>query len=180
MKTLKVIYLCAREHRLKPIEGVKVTYNDIDPRFGCDLVGDCMDVKLRKYDILIATPPCNYWSKANYAREYSTVAQATKHLLPELLEKFRMSCKPFIIENVDNINLMRRNFVADRYFWFRNAHHIYWSNCINTLFCSDFFWKGNKSKLQYGHRDNNEAVDYVLNEWLASTVRYIRECNGYE
>lgn len=179
MKTLKVIYLCAREHRLKPIEGVEVIYNDIDPRFGCDLVGDCMDVKLRKYDILIATPPCNYWSKANYRREFSKVAQATKHLLPDLLMRFEVSGKPYIIENVDNMNLMIREFNASRYPWFRNGHHIYFSNLINTLWSKDFICPM-KQELPQGHRDNNEAVDYVLNEWLASTVRYIRECNGYE
>lgn len=167
---IKVVYLCARDHRLGVPSNVKVWYNDI-----CvyakplDFECDCLDVDLTPFDILIATPPCNYWSKANYRRNRSAVALATKHLLPTLLQKFEATGKPFIIENVDNINLMEREFQATKHYWFRHCHHVYFTNRMSCLFD-----KGPltflKYKMSQGHRDGNPSVDYVLNTWLRSVL----------
>lgn len=55
---MKGIYLCAfyANHPQADLD-----YQD---RFiERDIGGDCLDVKLDRYDYIIATPPCNYWSR---------------------------------------------------------------------------------------------------------------------
>ena len=76
---MKGIYLCAKNHR---ISGVNLDYNDIEPFPGITHCCSCEEIDLTKYDYIIATPPCNYYSRANYRRETSKIAQETKHLLP--------------------------------------------------------------------------------------------------
>lgn len=73
---------------------------------GRDLSGDMLSVDLEPYDLLIATPPCNYYSRGNYRRETSEYSQKTKHLLPEVIKLFKETGKPFIVENVINKPLM--------------------------------------------------------------------------
>ena len=46
-----------------------LTYQDINGER--DIDGDMLDCDLTPYDYVIATPPCNYWSKANYRRNES-------------------------------------------------------------------------------------------------------------
>ena len=81
-----------------------VIYNDY--LVPSDLNCDMLEVDLAPFDILIASPPCNYYSRANYRRDTSSYALSTKHLLPCILEKFIQADKPFIIENVLNKRLM--------------------------------------------------------------------------
>lgn len=61
-----------------------------------------LDVNLSPYDYIIATPPCNWWSKANPYYKKSTYSLSTKHLLPDTIIKLGSQNKPFIIENVIN------------------------------------------------------------------------------
>ena len=75
--TMKGIYLAAFRARHP---NYNIIYQDINPRCKCDLVGDMLDVNLTEYDFIIATPPCNYWSRANYRREVSEYSRKTKHL----------------------------------------------------------------------------------------------------
>lgn len=93
----KIIYLASFRAILK---FKNVTYQDI--KENRDIKGCMLDVELKDYDILVATPPCNYYSKANYRRENSDYSQKTKHLLPAILKKFIETGKPFIVENVRN------------------------------------------------------------------------------
>lgn len=65
-----------------------------------DIGGDMMEVDLSPYDFIIATPPCNWWSRANYRRNTSPYALQTKHLLPDILRKLCQQDKPWIVENV--------------------------------------------------------------------------------
>lgn len=51
-----------------------------------DLGGDMLDVDLSSYDFIIATPPCNYWSRCNYRRDISDYSLKTKHLLPGIIK----------------------------------------------------------------------------------------------
>lgn len=69
---LKVIYLASGRAKLKY---PNVVYNDYKEKR--DLVCDMMQVDLSDYDILVATPPCNWYSRANHSRETSTYAQET-------------------------------------------------------------------------------------------------------
>ena len=93
----KVIYLASGRAKLNY---KNVVYNDCKEKR--DLICDMMTVDLNNYDILIATPPCNYYSRANNSRETSKYALETKHLLPDILDKFIKTGKPFIVENVRN------------------------------------------------------------------------------
>lgn len=103
---MKGIYLCARKARH---DKYNIVYNDIDPRFNCDIIEDCTKIDLKNYDYIIATPPCNYWSICNYRRETSKYAQLTKHLLKYCIEECIKLNKPFIVENVRNAPLFKQN-----------------------------------------------------------------------
>lgn len=72
---MKGIYLAAFRARHP---NYNIVYQDINPRCKCDLQGDMLEVELKDYDFIIATPPCNYWSRANYRRETSEYAQKNK------------------------------------------------------------------------------------------------------
>ena len=103
MLVKKVIYLAAGRAKLKyPF----VVYNDY--KLKRDLICDMMSVNLNDYDILIATPPCNYYLRANSMRETSKYALETKHLLPDIIDKFIKTGKPFIVENVRNEPFFKR------------------------------------------------------------------------
>lgn len=123
---MKVIYLAAGRAKLNYDS---VIYNDIkEKRDNCE---DMLAVDLSDYDILIATPPCNYYSRANNARETSEYALKTKHLLPEIIDKFIKTGKPFIVENVRNdplfLKLKLYNFPC---FVYKHGRHTYWTNVL--------------------------------------------------
>lgn len=122
----KVIYLASGRAKLNY---PNVVYNDY--KENRDLVCDMMDVDLGDYDILIATPPCNYYSRANYCRETSTYAQETKHLLPDIIDKFIKTGKPFIVENVRNAPLFQKLGLYNKScLVYIHGRHTYWTNCL--------------------------------------------------
>lgn len=88
-------------------------YNDIVPCYHNNIICDMLAVDLDNYDFIIATPPCNYYSRANWRRNTSEYSLKTKHLLPDIIEKCSISGKPFIIENVRNYNLFRKEGIID-------------------------------------------------------------------
>ena len=104
-----------------------LVYQDIDGKR--DIGGDMMEVDLAEYDYIIATPPCNYYSRANYRRETSAYAQATKHLLPSILNKLIALGKPFIVENVKNKRIFKEIGLLDLpCYIYLIGRHTYWSN----------------------------------------------------
>lgn len=123
---LKVIYLaCGRAKLNYP----NVVYNDYKEKR--DLVCDMMSVNLEDFDILIATPPCNYYSRANSMRETSKYAQETKHLLPDIIDKFISTGKPFIVENVRNEPMFKRLGLYDKNCYiYKHGRHTYWTNVM--------------------------------------------------
>lgn len=120
-------------------------YNDIKKTSEhINIIGDMLEVDLEPYDIIIASPPCNYWSRANYQRHTSKYSQMTKHLLPSILEKLSNQNKPFIVENVRNFNLMNQNKMFNfPCYVYEVGRHTYWSNIpfnpSNIIQDSDFF-----------------------------------------
>ena len=115
----KGIYLAACKARH---DAHNIVYQDIEQeRYNCDLGGDMLEVDLTPYDYIIASPPCNYYSRANYRRETSEYSQKTKHLLPGILEKLGKQQKPFIVENVRSPRLMQQQGVFD----ISNKYNIY-------------------------------------------------------
>ena len=124
---MKIIYLASGRAKLKVNHSV--IYNDI--KENCDLKYDMLNVNLEDYDFLLATPPCNYYSRANFSRETSVYAQQTKHLLPDIITKFLRTGKPFVVENVRNKPLFKKlglfNFPCFIYF---HGRHTYWTNIM--------------------------------------------------
>lgn len=104
-----------------------IVYQDINGKR--DIGGDMMEVDLTPYDFIIATPPCNYYSRANYRRETSAYAQATKHLLPSILKKLCKQEKPFIVENVRNKRIFTEMHLYEfPCFIYEIGRHTYWTN----------------------------------------------------
>ena len=107
----------------------EIVYQDINGER--DIDGDMMNVDLSNYDYIIATPPCNWWSRANYRRNQSDYALQTKHLLPGILAKLCSQDKPFIIENVRNEKLFKEHGLFDfPCFVYFVGRHTYWTNII--------------------------------------------------
>lgn len=156
---MKGIYLASKEHR---IPGYDIDYNDIEKYDGINKQGDMLKIDIEKYDYVIATPPCNYYSKANYRRETSKVAQETKHLLPEILKKLENYKKPFIVENVMNSTLLPKT----NFYEFEVGQHHYYSNVFMLIPHKSYMVKQNKTKQQYGKRDNNYNVDLIIRLFL--------------
>lgn len=126
---MKVIYLASGRAKLNY---PNVIYNDIKEKR--DLTGDMMSIDLNNYDILVATPPCNYYSRANNRRETSVYALETKHLLPDIIDKFIKTGKPFIVENVRNEPLFIKQGLYDkRCLIYKHGRHTYWTNIMFDL-----------------------------------------------
>lgn len=156
---MKGIYLASKKHR---IPGYDIDYNDIIAFDGINVLGDMMDVDLNKYDFIIATPPCNYYSRANWRRESSEVAQNTKHLLPSILSKCVSLGKPFIVENVMNASLLPKSSVYEFDF---GQHHFY-TNVFMFTPDKSFAKRQNKQFLSRSRRDGNENVDLIIKLFL--------------
>lgn len=171
MNNLKVIYLASGKAVLKYDN---VIYNDL--LIKRDIQCDMMSVDLTPYDILIATPPCNYWSRAN-CNIYSKYSQLTKDLLPNIINKFYLSGKPFIVENVINkkrMSCFMKDLPIDiRYIEY--GRHSYFTNILTYIpidipQVQDFKYGGvfiNKFSDRQGGVNVNLVLDdfinYVLN-----------------
>ena len=59
---MRGIYLAACKARHP---NYNIIYQDIDSKYKCDIGGDMLEVSLDEFDYIIATPPCNFWSRAN-------------------------------------------------------------------------------------------------------------------
>ena len=104
-----------------------IVYQDINGER--DIGGDMMNVDLTPYDYIIATPPCNWWSRANYRRNTSQYALETKHLLIDILKKLANQDKPFIVENVKNSKFFQEyGLFSYNLYVYKIGRHIYWSN----------------------------------------------------
>lgn len=158
---MKGIYLCAREHRLP---GYHIVYNDIDISFKPDLCCSCDEIDLSLYDFIIATPPCNYWSRANYRRNSSNYSLLTKNLLPYCINACIKTGKPFIVENVLNKKLIKP--FQYECFYYEYGQHCYFSNILLPSIPKDLFVKQNKAGVCRNKRDNNYNVDLVIKVFL--------------
>ena len=168
---MKGIYLASCKARHKKYN---LIYNDIDPKYKPDIVGDMLQVDLTPYDYIIASPPCNWWSKANPYYKTSKYALETKHLLPDTIIKLSESGKPFIIENVKNIKRMAENGIFDlinRYGLFYQfvGRHIYiYNGLLIDLNCKqiqDFIY-GGKRVNKDGYNQGGTNVYNVIEIWL--------------
>lgn len=108
-----------------------IVYQDINGKR--DLGGDMMEIinskKLGEYDYIIATPPCNWWSRANYRRNQSEYALKTKHLLIDTIRELSCCGIPYIVENVRNDKLFKQYGLFDfPCYVYKVGRHTYWTN----------------------------------------------------
>lgn len=156
---MKGIYLCARKHRIKEYN---MDYNDIINYPGINKCCDMLEIEINDYDYVIATPPCNYYSRANYRRETSKVAQETKHLLPGILKKLKNYNKPFLVENVLNAALLPKT----NFFEFEFGNHHFYTNIMFAIPIKEMAIKQNKQYVSREKRDNNPNVHIVIDSFL--------------
>lgn len=166
---LNVFYGCAYRHR--PIhKNINVYTFDIDPKTYCSQTGDIREILknheswLTGFDGLIFTPPCNYYSRANWRRESSDIAQKTKDLLPLCLDFCVAHGLPFLVENVQNSTLLKDLYPKLQ---FVIGGHTFWSNILQAgdfvgLICP----KQNKQYVNREKRNGNWVVDFVIHTFL--------------
>lgn len=172
---MRGIYLCSCKARHRNYD---IVYNDVLQKYYPDILKDCLDIDLSVYDFVIATPPCNFWSRANYRYKTSEYALATKHLLPDLIVKLACLDVPFLIENVINKKRMRDFGIYDliaRYGLYVQyvGRHIYISNRLVNLSCEqhyDFRYGGYRVNHD-GYREGGSNVYKVIEIFL----RYVHE-----
>ena len=121
------------------IPGYDLVYNDIIQYEHISLCCDMLSVDLSIFDYVLASPPCNFWSRANYRRFISDYSQKTKHLLPSVLKKCVLSGKPFIVENVRNYNMFKKYGIIDicennGIFIYEYGRHTYFTNVMINLY----------------------------------------------
>jgi len=139
-----------------------------------------LDIDLSSYDFIIATPPCNYYSRANRFRETSMYSQKTKHLLPAILKKLQNQDKPFIVENVINKVLMKDIIKDFKYFIYEYGRHTYFTNVpfnpYGIIQVSDMLYKPLKTGKHIGRlapwstkkqRQGGINVHNIIEYWLS-------------
>lgn len=162
---MKGIYLCAfRAFHA----GREIVYQDLFEKR--DVGGDALDIDVATYDYVIATPPCNWWSKANYRRNRSIYAMRTAHLLPCLLIKLSKSGKPFIVENVKNIDRMERMGVFELCEDLGIAYHVIGRHTYfsNVPWSPSIRWQPPKNiaHISRAQREGGKEVEEVIDDWI--------------
>lgn len=173
---MKIIYLAAfkAEH-----PNYDIDYQDINGKR--DIGGDMLDVNLDPYDVIIATPPCNYWSRAHSTDERRNKAKYsvdTMWLLPGIILRLKNQSKPFIIENIRNYPLFSRwgMFDVPGIFTYEHGRHTYWTNIMfnpTTLpkIHNGFHPKDENGNIKgyirfKGNDQGGEEVHNVIQYWL--------------
>ena len=131
---MKVLYACCYKADL---ERDDIVYVDIIPSLvkskGEYICCDIRNVDFNEYDIIIATPSCNYYSRANYRRETSEYSQRTKDLLPLCINKAYATGKPFLVENVRNSTYMYNLDIPKDVMIIPYGRHTYFTNVIFNI-----------------------------------------------
>lgn len=144
-----------------------IIYQDINGNR--DISGDMMDIDLDPYDFIIATPPCNYWSRARGNKKPSNYALNTAHLLPDIIFKLKDLNKPFIVENVRNDKKFKDLGILDlnNVYVYRIGRHTYWSSCMFNQWINQTV-----EYVKYHHdtkidsRQGSVNVHNVIESWL--------------
>lgn len=170
---MKGIYLAAYKAKHKDHN---IVYQDINGQR--DIGGDMMEVDLTPYDFIIATPPCNYWSRAR-GKRCSEYSKNTKHLLPDIIDKLIKLKKPFIVENVKNSKrFMEHELFNKSCFIIEYGRHTYWTNVLIDLYGTPqrqefkthgqvIQYKDMKNKDHQGGYNVHEVIEY----WLSIVER---------
>jgi site-specific DNA-cytosine methylase len=165
----KILYLASGNATINTKH--KVIYNDYNIQR--DIKDDMLNVHLNGYDMIIATPPCNYYSRANWKRERSEYALSTKHLLPSIIKRLEKLDIPILIENVRNPGLMKDIINNTNLFYVPYGRHSYFVNRFvdftNIPQKRISIYKFPYSKYgngRQGDSDINEIIDYYIKMYL--------------
>lgn len=179
---MKGIYLAACKARHSNYD---IVYQDIDNKYNCDLNGDMLLIDISNYDFIIATPPCNFWSRANPYYRKSEYSRRTKHLLPATILKLASQKKPFIIENVINKTRMSKYGVMQiielypELNYLELGRHCYISNtnldCIKDVPQIQDFKYGGKRVNKDGYNQGGTNVFNVIEKWLNEIVKEVKK-----
>lgn len=180
---MKGIYLAACKARHS---NYNIVYQDIDKKYKCELNGDMLMTDISNYDFIIATPPCNYWSRANPYYMRSEYSRITKHLLPATILKLASQKKPFIIENVINKTRMTKYGVMQiielypELNYLEVGRHCYISNRYIEFLkevpqIQDFKY-GGKRVNKDGYNQGGTNVFNVIEKWLEFYVKETNKC----
>jgi len=123
-----------------------------------------MGTDLTPYDVVIASPPCNYYSRANYRRETSEYSQKTKHLLPDILKKVEALGKPYLVENVRNMAKMGEIIEQSKGFVYFIGRHTYFTNVLLPSLSQE---KDNIQNLSTVTRQGGKNVQEVIEIFLS-------------
>lgn len=166
---MKGIYLAAF-HAYHP--SYDIVYQDINGKR--DIAGDMLNIDLSSYDFIIATPPCNYYSRAA-GNKHSQYALDTKHLLPDIYFKLIHCDKPFIIENVRNDPKFKELglFNSNKVLVYRIGRHTYWSSInFNPYIAYEYDFCNINGHLRdlpgrkRSQRQGGKNVHDVIEKWL--------------
>ena len=162
---MKEIYLAAYKANHPTYE---IVYQDINGNR--DIPGNMLDINLKEYDYIIATPPCNYYSKARGSNPPSDYAFRTKHLLPEIIKKLMNFNKPFIVENVRNFPKFDQIglFNLHLYVYFI-GRHTYWTNIMfnpSNIKQQYDFTQGGNIRIPGINTQGGKNVHRVIEYWL--------------
>lgn len=152
-----------------------ITYVDIIPNLNkscnCEyLQQDIREINFNDYDIILCSPPCNYYSRANYRRDSSDYALRTKDLLPLCINKAYRSGKPFMIENVRNKNLFKKLQIPNDIFIYEYGRHTYFTNVMIDLNgVPQDEGTNNIQNISTNHRQGGFSVNSVF-KWFLSVV----------
>ena len=168
---MKILYLAAGNGLLKYED---VTYQDLIIKR--DLGGDMLNIDLTLYDLIVATPPCNFWSKAS-GNKTSQYALDTKNLLPKILEKLIFSHKPYIVENVINKRRMIEHGILPFYqmLYHTVGRHSYFTNINVDLsqIKQDYDFKYGGYLLvprieQQGGSNVKEVLEFIIDQYISN------------
>ena len=177
---LKGIYLAACKARH---EDHNIIYQDIEQKkYKTHLGGDMLDTDLFGYDYIIATPPCNWWTKANPYYWFSEYALKTRHLLPCVLMKCAKSGKPFVVECTKNIKRYKENNIfrlCEKFNikWQVVGRHVYFSNKEYDLNCpqiQDFKYGGVRVNND-GYNQGGTNVHNCIEIWIQAVEKEIKQ-----
>jgi len=165
---MKGIYLAAH---IAKHPNYNIVYQDINGKR--DIGGDMLEIDLSNYDYIIATPPCNYWSRARGNKKPSQYALNTKHLLPDILDKLIKLDKPFIVENVRNKPTFEKIGLYNiPCFIYHHGRHTYWTNIpfnpSNIKQEYDFSYGG---KQLTKNKQGGNNVYNVIERWLETITQ---------
>lgn len=113
-----------------------IDYVDIIPNLkkskGRYICSSIENINFNDYDIILCSPPCNFYSRAAGNR-HSDYALKTRHLLPFCINEAYKTGKPFIVENVRNRKYMFNLDIPNDVIIIEYGRHTYFTNILFNI-----------------------------------------------